>query len=350
MVNLFDVASLEEKLKDLTVETETQGFWDDPERAQQTMKEKKRVENELGEFTDSKRLLSDVEVLIEMALEEEDEELAEEAIHIHTKFIEQVEALMLKTLLTEEYDAENAIFSIHPGSGGLDAQDWAEMLLRMYTRWAEGKGYSVKTIDLQRDTEGGIKNVTLLIQGDNAYGYLKTERGVHRLVRISPFDTAGRRHTSFASVDVTPEISQEINLEISSEDLRIDTYRASGAGGQHVNKTDSAVRITHLPTNIVVSCQNERSQHQNKEYAMRMLFAKLYELAKQENKDKISELSGDYGQITWGNQIRSYVFQPYTMVKDHRTGVEVGNVQSVMDGNLDQFINASLNALKKGES
>jgi len=349
-VNLFDVASLQEKRKDLTVETETPGFWDDPERAQKTMKEKKHVENELEQFTDSRRLLSDVEVLIEMAMEEEDEDIAEEAVQLHTAFIEKVEALMLKTLLTEEYDEENAIFSIHPGSGGLDAQDWAEMLLRMYTRWAEGKGYSVKTIDLQRDTEGGIKNVTLLIQGDNAYGYLKTERGVHRLVRISPFDTAGRRHTSFASVDVTPEISQEINLEISSEDLRIDTYRASGAGGQHVNKTDSAVRITHLPTNIVVSCQNERSQHQNKEYAMRMLYAKLYELAKQENKDKISELSGDYGQITWGNQIRSYVFQPYTMVKDHRTGAEVGNVQSVMDGNLDFFITASLNALKKGES
>lgn len=349
-MNLFDVVSLQEKLKDLTTETETQGFWDDPERAQKTMKEKKRIENKLEEFTDSQRLLSDVEVLIEMALEAEDDDIADEALEHHERFVRRIEELMLKTLLTEEYDAENAIFSIHPGSGGLDAQDWAEMLLRMYTRWAENKGYAVKTIDIQRDTEGGIKNVTLLIQGENAYGYLKTERGVHRLVRISPFDTAGRRHTSFASVDVTPEISQETTVEISSEDLRIDTYRASGAGGQHVNKTDSAVRITHIPTNIVVSCQNERSQHQNKEYAMRMLYAKLYELAKQENKDKISELTGDYGQITWGNQIRSYVFQPYTMVKDHRTGVETGNVQSVMDGGLDFFINASLNALKKGES
>lgn len=334
----------------MTAETETPGFWDDPERAQTTMKEKKRVENKLEEYTNSERLLSDVEVLIEMAVEAGDESLADEAIENHEMFVGRVEDLILKTLLTEEYDAENAIFSIHPGSGGLDAQDWAEMLLRMYTRWAEDKGYAVKTIDMQRDTEGGIKNVTLLIQGENAYGFLKTERGVHRLVRISPFDTASRRHTSFASVDVTPEISDITSIEISSEDLRIDTFRASGAGGQHVNKTDSAVRITHIPTNIVVSCQNERSQHQNKEYAMRILYAKLFELAKQENKDKISELTGDYSQITWGNQIRSYVFQPYTMVKDHRTGVETGNVQGVMDGNLDLFINASLNALKKGES
>lgn len=349
-MNLFDVRGLYRKLEDLTAETETPGFWDDPERAQTTMKEKKRVENKLEEYTNSERLLSDVEVLIEMAVEAGDESLADEAIENHEMFVGRVEDLILKTLLTEEYDAENAIFSIHPGSGGLDAQDWAEMLLRMYTRWAEDKGYAVKTIDMQRDTEGGIKNVTLLIQGENAYGFLKTERGVHRLVRISPFDTASRRHTSFASVDVTPEISDITSIEISSEDLRIDTFRASGAGGQHVNKTDSAVRITHIPTNIVVSCQNERSQHQNKEYAMRILYAKLFELAKQENKDKISELTGDYSQITWGNQIRSYVFQPYTMVKDHRTGVETGNVQGVMDGNLDLFINASLNALKKGES
>lgn len=331
------------------METEIPGFWDDPVRAQKTMKEKKQVENMLGEYNDSARLLSDIEILIEMAEEAGDDELAEEAIDTHRTFVEFVDRLMLKTLLTEEYDANNAIFSIHPGSGGLDAQDWAQMLLRMYTRWAESKGYSIKTIDFQRDTEGGIKNVTLLIQGEYAYGYLKTERGVHRLVRISPFDTAGRRHTSFASVDVTPELSDDAVVEISPEDIRIDTYRASGAGGQHVNKTDSAVRITHLPTNIVVSCQNERSQHQNKEYAMRMLYAKLYDLARQEHKDKISELAGDYGQITWGNQIRSYVFQPYTMVKDHRTGAEVGNVQSIMDGDLDYFINASLNALKKGE-
>ncbi len=313
------------------------------------MKEKKRIENKLEEYRETERLLSDIEVLVEMAEESGEGDLAREAEETHRKLLDKVEALTLEALLTEQYDLNNAIFSIHPGSGGLDAQDWAEMLLRMYTRWAENKNFKVSFIDFQRDTEGGIKNVTLLIQGDNAYGFLKTERGVHRLVRISPFDTAGRRHTSFASVDVTPELSEEVEVEISPEDLRIDTYRSSGAGGQHVNKTDSAVRITHLPTNIVVSCQNERSQHQNKEYAMRMLYAKLYELAKQEHKDKITELSGDYGQITWGNQIRSYVFQPYTMVKDHRTGVETGNVQSVMDGDLDPFINASLNALQRGE-
>lgn len=347
--SLFDKAALESKLEDLTVETEIPGFWDDPQLAQKVMKEKKRIENKLGEYAETERLLSDVETLIEMAEESGDEELGREAEETHQRFLEKVEALTLEALLTEEYDLNNAIFSIHPGSGGLDAQDWAEMLLRMYTRWAEGKDYQVTYIDFQRDTEGGIKNVTLLIRGDNAYGYLKTERGVHRLVRISPFDTAGRRHTSFASVDVTPELSEDTAVEISSDDLRIDTYRSSGAGGQHVNKTDSAVRITHLPTNIVVSCQNERSQHQNKEYAMRMLYAKLYELAKQENKDRISELTGDYSQITWGNQIRSYVFQPYTLVKDHRTGVETGNVQSVMDGDLDPFINASLNALRRGE-
>ena len=340
---------MQAKLEDLTVETQIPGFWDDPGAAQKVMKEKKRIENKLVEFAETETLLSDIEVLVEMAEESGEGDLAKEAEETHQKLLERVEALTLEALLTEEYDLNNAIFSIHPGSGGLDAQDWAEMLLRMYTRWAENRNFKVSFIDFQRDTEGGIKNVTLLIQGDNAYGYLKTERGVHRLVRISPFDTAGRRHTSFASVDVTPELPEDAAVEISPEDLRIDTYRASGAGGQHVNKTDSAVRITHLPTNIVVSCQNERSQHQNKEYAMRMLYAKLYELARQEHKDKISELTGDYGQITWGNQIRSYVFQPYTMVKDHRTGVETGNVQGVMDGDLDPFINASLNALKRGE-
>lgn len=349
MESLFDTKGLNDKLARLNDELTQPDFWDDPANAQSVMKEKKSIERKLEAYAEVEQLLSDVEVLVDMAEESGDADLVKEAEATRGQFLEKIDVMTLEALLTEEYDQNNALFSIHPGSGGLDAQDWAEMLLRMYTRWAEEHGYKVSYVDLQRDTEGGIKSVTMLIQGDYAYGYLKTERGVHRLVRISPFDTAGRRHTSFASVDVTPELSEDVVPEISPDELRIDTYRASGAGGQHVNKTDSAVRITHLPTNIVVSCQNERSQHQNKEYAMRMLYAKLQELARQENKEKISELTGDYGQITWGNQIRSYVFQPYTLVKDHRTDVETGNVQSVMDGDLDPFINASLNARRRGE-
>ena len=349
MESLFDTKGLNDKLARLNDELTQPDFWDDPANAQSVMKEKKSIERKLEAYAEVEQLLSDVEVLVDMAEESGDADLVKEAEATRGQFLEKIDVMTLEALLTEEYDQNNALFSIHPGSGGLDAQDWAEMLLRMYTRWAEEHGYKVSYVDLQRDTEGGIKSVTMLIQGDYAYGYLKTERGVHRLVRISPFDTAGRRHTSFASVDVTPELSEDVVPEISPDELRIDTYRASGAGGQHVNKTDSAVRITHLPTNIVVSCQNERSQHQNQEYAMRMLYAKLQELARQENKEKISELTGDYGQITWGNQIRSYVFQPYTLVKDHRTDVETGNVQSVMDGDLDPFINASLNARRRGE-
>ncbi len=345
--SLFDVAGIENKLEDMNVKVEVEGFWDNVEQAQKLLKEKKGLENKLEHFRGLQQELSDIELLIDMAEEEDDAAAAGDIKKSFEAFKEEAEALRLTTLLNEEYDGNNAIVSIHPGSGGLDAQDWAEMLLRMYTRWAEKKGYRVRILDFQRDTEGGIKSATLLVEGENAYGYLKTEKGVHRLVRISPFDTAKKRHTSFASLDVTPELDDAVEVEINPEDLRIDTYRSSGAGGQHVNKTDSAIRITHLPTNIVVSCQNERSQHQNKEYAMRMLAAKLYELAKQEHKDKIDELKGDFGQITWGNQIRSYVFHPYTMVKDHRTGAEVGNVQAVMDGDLDYFINASLDARKK---
>lgn len=338
---------MESKLADLNIKIEVDGFWDNVEQAQKLLKEKKGLENKLGHFRNLKQELEDIGILIEMAEAEDDASVAADIKKSYEEFKAEAEELRLCTLLDEEYDSNNAIISIHSGSGGLDAQDWAEMLLRMYMRWAEKKGYRVKTLDYQRDTEGGIKSATLLIEGENAYGYLKTEKGVHRLVRISPFDTAKKRHTSFASLDVTPELDDTVTVEINPDDLRIDTYRSSGAGGQHVNKTDSAIRITHLPTNIVVSCQNERSQHQNKEYAMRMLAAKLYELAKQEHKDKIDELKGDFGQITWGSQIRSYVFHPYTMVKDHRTGAEVGNVQGVMDGDLDYFINASLDARKK---
>ncbi len=343
------VQNIRETLADLKIEMETEGFWNDIDHAQKRMKLKGQLENSLNEYRELAELLNETEVLVEMAEESDDEEFANEALDNQKKFNALAEDLRIRTLLTEEYDSNNAIVTIHPGTGGTDAQDWAEMLLRMYTRWAEGKGYKIKILDYQRDTEGGIKNVEFLVEGDLAYGLLKTERGVHRLVRISPYNTAGKRQTSFASVEVVPELPEDIVVEIDPGDLKIDTFRASGAGGQYVNKTESAVRITHLPTNIVVSCQQERSQIQNREYAMRMLYAKLYALAREEKKAQISDLKGNYGQITWGNQIRSYVFQPYTMVKDHRTDFETSNVQAVMDGDIDGFINASLNALKRGE-
>ena len=284
----------------------------------------------------------DIEELIEMAEEEDDESMAPEIQSMFDKLREDLAAMRVKTLLTGKYDGCGAIVSIHAGTGGVDAMDWASMLLRMYTRWCEKKGYSVKMIDLQDDTEAGIKSATLIVEGENAYGYLKNEKGVHRLVRISPFNAAGKRQTSFAQLEVVPEIEEDLSVEIDPEDLRIDTYRSSGAGGQHVNKTDSAIRITHLPTNIVVTCQNERSQHQNKEMAMKILMSKLAELKEQEHKENLRELKGDYSMNTWGSQIRSYVFQPYTMVKDHRTGAETANVGAVMDGDLDYFINEKL--------
>ena len=314
------------------------------------MREKKNMEDTLAEYEGLEKNLNDVSELIELAEMEEEggagqEELAvmtEEIEELFASFKEHLEEMRLRTLLTGKYDHCNAIVSIHAGTGGVDAMDWAEMLLRMYTRWCDKKGYTVKILDLQDDTEAGIKSATFLAEGDNAYGYLKNEKGVHRLVRISPFNAAGKRQTSFAMLEVTPELDDEIHVDIDPEDLRIDTYRSSGAGGQHVNKTDSAIRITRLPTNIVVTCQNERSQHQNKEMAMKILTAKLAELAEQEHKENLKELKGDYSMNTWGSQIRSYVFQPYTMVKDHRTGAETSNVQSVMDGNLDYFINEKL--------
>ena len=311
------------------------------------MTEKRRMEKQLDELKELETLLADAREYVQMADEEGDDELADEAAACMDSFREKSEAMRIRTLLTDEYDKNNAIISIHSGAGGLDAQDWAEMLMRMYTRWCEEKGYKLTLIDLQRDPEAGIKAAELVVEGEYAYGYLKTERGVHRLVRISPFNANAKRQTSFASVDVTPELPDDIKVEIDPEDLRIDTYRSSGAGGQHVNKTDSAVRITHLPTNIVVSCQNERSQIQNKEFAMRVLYSKLLALAKQEHKDRIDELKGNFSQISWGNQIRSYVLQPYTLVKDTRTNEETSNVQAVLDGELDPFINASLNAQRK---
>ena len=341
-MTLFDLAGLEAQLKKMEEESHREDFWNDHEAAQKLLKEKKSLDNKVDEFRGLERDLEDVEVMIELATEAEDESLVPEIQASYDCFKKNLEALRIKTLLDGEFDGNNAIISVHAGSGGTDAQDWAEMLLRMYTRWAESKKYKVKMLDYQEDTEGGVKSATLLIEGENAYGYLKNERGVHRLVRISPYDSSGRRHTSFASLDVAPEMDDSITIDIDPSDLRIDTFRSSGAGGQHVNTTDSAIRITHLPTNIVVSCQNERSQHQNKETAMKMLVAKLVELKEREHKASLAELKGDFSQITWGSQIRSYVFHPYTMVKDHRTGAETGNVQVVMDGDLDYFINEKL--------
>lgn len=345
----FDLAGLRDRLEAINKETEQEGFWDSKEKAQKLLKEKKSIENSVSEYEKLESTLDDVEVLIEMAEESEkdasQEELAElekEAQEAYERYKEAAEELRLRTLLDGEYDKNSAIVSVHAGTGGVDAMDWAEMLLRMYTRWAEKKGYSVKMIDLQDDTEAGIKSATFVTEGEYAYGYLKNERGVHRLVRISPFNAQGKRQTSFAMIEVTPEIDDDISVEIDPDDIRVDTYRSSGAGGQHVNKTDSAIRITHLPTNIVVTCQNERSQHQNRDMAMKILKSKLIELAEQQHKENLKELKGDFSQNTWGSQIRSYVFQPYTLVKDHRTGAEVGNVQSVMDGNIDYFINEKL--------
>ena len=335
---------LREKAAELEKKSAEPGFWEDQENAQKIMKEKKSLEDLVGEYDGLVGSLEDLEVMIDMAEEADDEETANEAKTEKENLVRAIEDLKLKTLLDGKYDKNNAIISVHAGSGGTEAMDWAAMLLRMYTRWCEKRGYKYKLMEKNDDTEAGIKSATLLVEGDYAYGYLKNEKGVHRLVRISPFDSSARRHTSFASLDVTPEIEFDNTVEINPEDLRIDTYRSSGAGGQHVNMTDSAVRITHLPTNIVVTCQNERSQIQNREYAMKMLMSKLIELKEQEEKESLDELKGDYNQITWGSQIRSYVFQPYTMVKDHRTNAEIGNVQAVMDGDIDLFINEKLKA------
>lgn len=322
-------------------------FWDDVQKAQTIMQRHKAAEDRLSEFESLEDQLEDNLVFLELALEEPS--LEKDLVKSIDELEGKLETLKIATLLSGEYDANNAIISIHAGSGGLDAQDWTQMLLRMYVRFAQTMGFNVIELDMISDPEAGIKSATLKIEGVNAYGYFKGEKGVHRIVRISPFDTSGKRHTSFSSVDVIPELDDTVQIDINPADLRIDTYRASGAGGQHVNKTESAIRITHLPTNIVVQCQNQRSQHSNKETAMKMLMAKLIELKELEHKDTIEELQGEYSQITWGSQIRSYVFQPYTLVKDHRTNTEVGNIQSVMDGNLMPFINEYLKYIKENK-
>lgn len=321
---------------------EAPDFWDNPERSQKSMKELKMLKDSIEGFASLERAYEDIETLLEMGYEENDATLIPEIEEAFQQFTEELEALRISTLLSEEYDKDNAILTLHAGAGGTESCDWASMLCRMYQRWAEKKGFQVTMLDYLDGEEAGLKSVTLEIEGENAYGYLKSERGVHRLVRISPFNAAGKRQTSFVSCDVMPDIEEDIDIEIADEDIRIDTYRSSGAGGQHINKTSSAIRITHFPTGIVVQCQNERSQHMNKDKAMQMLKAKLYLLKQQENLEKESDIRGEVKEIGWGNQIRSYVMQPYTMVKDHRTNAESGNVTSVLDGSIDIFINAYL--------
>lgn len=318
------------------------GFWEDQERAREVTRELRSLERQLDSFAALSRQFSDLVALWELAVDEGEEALEPELAREIQAVERKLAAKEKEVLLCGPYDSHNAILSLHAGAGGTEAQDWVEMLMRMYLRWAQEHDYTVEVLDCLPGDEAGIKSVTLLVSGENAYGYLKAERGVHRLVRISPFDAARRRHTSFASVDVLPEVTQDEEVEINPDDLRIDTFRSGGAGGQHVNKTDSAVRITHLPTGIVVTCQNERSQHANRLAAMKILQARLLELKRREQEKETMALRGEQGEIAWGNQIRSYIFQPYTLVKDHRTQVEVGNIESVMDGNLDPFISGYL--------
>ena len=341
-MNLFDISNLKEELKTLEEKTNNTDFWQDSQNSSKILKQINQIKSKIEFY---KKIENNLNSVIEMnsLLEQEKEESLEEDLKKSIKQLEkEIEKLEIDTLLSGKYDSNNAILTIHPGAGGTESCDWAQMLYRMYTRWALDNGYNVKELDYLDGEEAGLKSVTFIVEGSYAYGYLKGEMGVHRLVRISPFDSGGRRHTSFASLEVLPEITEDIEIDINPDDLRVDTYRASGAGGQHVNKTSSAVRITHIPTNIVVSCQSERSQIQNRETAMKMLKSKLLDLKEKEHKDKIEDLKGNQMEIAWGSQIRSYVFCPYTMVKDHRTNYEVGNIQAVMDGDLNDFINAYL--------
>ena len=342
-MSLFDIETLEQKLNELEDQTQKEEFWQkSPNETGKVLSQIKQLKNKVEKYKKINQELTNLQDLTELAYMENDEEIVKDIVKTTSNLEKEINELQLETLLSGKYDKNNAILTLHPGAGGTESQDWAEMLYRMYTRWANKNGYEIKELDYLEGEEAGIKSVTFEVIGENAYGYLKGEMGVHRLVRISPFDAGGRRHTSFASLEVLPEITDDIQIEINPDDLRIDTYRASGAGGQHINKTSSAVRITHIPTNIVVACQSERSQIQNRETAMKMLKSKLLNLKEQEQKDTIDELKGEQKEIAWGNQIRSYVFCPYTLVKDHRTNYEVGNVESVMDGNIEGFIESFL--------
>lgn len=338
----FDVARLNTEIEELEQKAAEPGFWENMEKSQKILQKTKAIKTKVERFSKLVRDWEDAKVLNDLALEENDGSVVSEIGESIGKLRDELQKLKLETLLVKPYDKNNAILTLHAGAGGTEAQDWVQMLLRMYTRWAEKHGYSVRTLDLLDGDEAGIKSVAINIIGENAYGFLRSEKGVHRLVRISPFDSSGRRHTSFASADVMPELDDDIQVDINPEDLRVDTYRSSGAGGQHINKTESAIRITHIPTGVVVSCQTERSQFQNRDNAMKMLKAKLLELKEREHKEKIEDLKGVQMDIAWGSQIRSYVFCPYTLVKDHRTNCEMGDVNAVMDGEIDKFINAFL--------
>ena len=342
---VLDIDNSKDKIKELQNISANPDFWNDMDTSQKVLLQIKALENKVSNYHKLVSLYEDISTLIELCFEDCDDDTLNEIQNDFKKFKKDIEVLTLSTLLTGEYDSNNAILTFHAGAGGTEAQDWVEMLFRMYSHWSDSHSYKMKTLDILDGDEAGIKSASILIEGENAYGFLKSEAGVHRLVRISPFDSSGRRHTSFASVEVMPEINDKAEIEIRAEDLKIDTYRASGAGGQHINKTDSAVRITHIPTGIVVACQTQRSQFQNKDYAMKMLKSKLVEIKEKQHLEKIEDIKGVQKEIAWGAQIRSYVFMPYTLVKDHRTGFEIGNVNSVMDGDLDGFINAYLKSL-----
>ena len=338
----LDLENKERRITELDKSMEEPGFWDDPERSTKTVREAKNLKDTVDGYKHLEQQYEDIQVMIEMGYEENDPAMIPEIQEMLDEFVKELEELRTKTLLSGEYDGCNAILKLNAGAGGTEAMDWCSMLYRMYQRWADKKGFTTEVLDFLDGDEAGLKSITLQVNGENAYGYLKSEKGVHRLVRISPFNAAGKRQTSFVSCDVMPDIEEDLDVEINPDDLRIDTYRSSGAGGQHINKTSSAIRITHLPTGIVVQCQNERSQFQNKDKAMQMLKAKLYMLKQQENAEKLSDIRGDVKDINFGNQIRSYVMQPYTLVKDHRTNAENGNVNAVMDGDIDLFISAYL--------
>lgn len=342
------IDTLKGDIAELEKESAKPDFWDDMENSQKVMQKIGSLKAKVQSYENVKNEFDDALVMIELANEEEDADLLEDCTSSVEEIEKKLESLTLSTLLSGEFDSKNALLTFHAGAGGTEAQDWAEMLYRMYTRWAEAHGFKVKEVDYLDGDEAGLKSAVLLVEGENAYGYLKSEAGVHRLVRVSPFDSAGRRHTSFSSLEVMPEIAKDTEVHIPPEDIKMDVYRASGAGGQKVNKTSSAVRLTHIPTGIVVASQVERSQYQNRDVAMNMLISKLVEIKEREHLEKIEDIKGVQKEITWGSQIRSYVFMPYTMVKDHRTGFETGNIQAVMDGDLDGFINAYLKCASLG--
>ncbi|HHU91065.1 MAG TPA: peptide chain release factor 2 [Clostridiaceae bacterium] len=342
----FDLPGIKKELDELELKASEPEFWNDTENSQKVLQRTKRLQNKLENYQQLLKDCEDILTLVELGLDEKDDTIFEEVNTSFEDIKSRYEKLKLETLMNGEYDANNAIITLHAGAGGTEAMDWVQMLFRMYTRWAEKNGFAVRVLDMLEGEEAGIKSVTVGITGDYAYGHLRCEKGVHRLVRISPFDASGRRHTSFASMEVMPELDDSVTVEINPDDLKMDVFRASGAGGQHVNKTSSAVRITHIPTGIIVSCQNERSQLQNREMAMKMLKAKLLQLKEREQAEKRNQIQGEQKEIAWGNQIRSYVFCPYTMVKDHRTGYEDGNVQKIMDGEIDEFIQAYLSTYK----